>query len=93
MELMNAPVVGCDRGRAQRAGEGAIVSRYMRDLPAPLAADCLNYGLHHNRDVAECGVLLTRSAGNVPTHPAVARAVTGPNVPAASCPLLTESRT
>jgi len=56
---------------AQRAGAPA---GYLRDLPTPLAADCMNYGLHHARDVAECGVLLTK-ADNVAT----ARAVTGPN--------------
>lgn len=56
---------------AQRAGAPA---GYLRDIPAPLAADCLNYGLHHSRDIAECGVLLTKE-DNVAT----ARAVTGPN--------------
>jgi hypothetical protein len=58
---------------AQRAG---APSGYLRDLPAPLAADCLNYGLKHNREVEEIGVLLTRMDQ---TKPAVARAVTGPN--------------
>ena len=42
----------------------------------PLAADCLNYGLHHSRDVVECGVLLTKLDAD---KPATARAVTGPN--------------
>ena len=36
----------------------------------------MNYGLHHSRDVAECGVLLTRM--DTDKH-ATARAVTGPN--------------
>lgn len=56
---------------AQRAGAPA---GYLRDIPAPLAADCLNYGLHHSRDIAECGVLLTKE-----DNQATARAVTGPN--------------
>lgn len=56
---------------AQRAGAPA---GYMRDLPSPLAADCLNYGLHHNRDISEIGVLLHKNGG-----PAELRAVTGPN--------------
>ena len=40
---------------AQRAGAPA---GYLRDLPAPLAADCINYGLKHSRDVEDLGVLL-----------------------------------
>lgn len=55
---------------AQRAGAPA---GYMRDLPAPIAADCINYGLHR-REVEELGVLLQRPNG----HTNVA-AVTGPN--------------
>lgn len=45
---------------------------YMRTLPSPLVADCVNYGLKFNRDVEDVGVLLTRN-GQVS-----ARAVTGP---------------
>lgn len=56
---------------AQRAGAPA---GYLRDLPAPIAADCLNYGLHHVRDVEDLGVLLYQNGG-----PAELRAVTGPN--------------
>jgi hypothetical protein len=55
---------------AQRAG--APVG-YIRDLPAPLAADCLNYGLR-SRPIDEMGVLLYKNGG-----PAELRAVTGPN--------------
>jgi hypothetical protein len=58
---------------AQRAG--APVG-YLRDLPAPLVADCINYGLKHSRSVEEMGVLLARGDGSsVPEL----RAVTGPN--------------
>jgi hypothetical protein len=57
---------------AQRAGAPA---GYLRDLPAPLAADCVNYGLKFHRDVEDLGVLLTQSDSGV----ADARAVTGPN--------------
>jgi hypothetical protein len=56
---------------AQRAGAPA---GYLRDIPTALAADCLNYGLHHARDVESCGVLLTKLE-----ETATARAVTGPN--------------
>jgi hypothetical protein len=57
---------------AQRAGAPA---GYLRDLPAPLAADCINYGLQHVRDIEELGVLLHKPKGGM----AEARAVTGPN--------------
>lgn len=57
---------------AQRAGAPA---GYMRELPAELAADCLNYGLR-TRDVEDIGVLLTRVEGQ---EQAELAAVTGPN--------------
>jgi hypothetical protein len=47
---------------------------YLRTLPAPLAADALNYGLQVERDAQDIGVLLTRSDTIEPTM----RAVTGP---------------
>jgi hypothetical protein len=37
---------------------------YLRTLPAPLAADALNYGLRFKRDVSEVGVLLRRNGYN-----------------------------
>src|SRR5574340_204926 len=46
---------------------------YLRDLPAPMAADCINYGLQR-REIEEVGVLLHRNGG----APEL-RAVTGPN--------------
>lgn len=55
---------------AQRAG---APSSYLRDLPAALAADCINYGLA-SKSVEDCGVLLYKNGG-----PAELRAVTGPN--------------
>lgn len=33
---------------------------YLRSLPAPIAADCLNYGLKYVRDVEEIGLLVSR---------------------------------
>lgn len=56
---------------AQRAGAPAS---YLRDLPNELVVDCLNYGLHVNRDVEDLGVLLYKNGG-----PAEIHAVTGPN--------------
>lgn len=56
---------------AQRAGAPA---GYLRDMPAEIAADCLNYGLQHVRDVERLGVLLYKNGG----APEL-RAVTGPD--------------
>lgn len=47
---------------------------YLRSLPAPIAADCINYGLNFKRDIEEIGVLVTQD-GSDP----VLRAATGPN--------------
>lgn len=56
---------------AQLAGAPA---GYLRDLPSPVAADCINYGLQIDRDVEEVGVLLTQRATGAPEL----RAATGP---------------
>jgi len=45
---------------------------YLRTLPAPVAADCLNYGFHVERDASDVGVLLTKNGESV------MRAMTGP---------------
>jgi hypothetical protein len=45
---------------------------YLRTLPAPVAADCLNYGLQVERSAQDVGVLLSRNGA------AVLRAATGP---------------
>jgi hypothetical protein len=50
---------------------------YLRDLPAALAADCINYGLRYNRDVEDVGVLLTRQ-GDAGDSELELRAATGP---------------
>ena len=47
---------------------------YLRTLPAPIAADCINYGLNR-RDVEEVGLLLQRMPGEA----ASLTAATGPN--------------
>lgn len=46
---------------------------YLRTLPAPIAADAMNYGLRFERDVSDVGLLLTRQDQNVEM-----RAATGP---------------
>jgi hypothetical protein len=48
-------------------------------MPGPLAADCINWGLHHARQVEDVSVLLrkrTDDAGNLTVH---LGAVNGPN--------------
>lgn len=45
---------------------------YLRDLPAPIAADCVNYGLKYSRDVADVGLLLQANGERT------LRAATGP---------------
>jgi hypothetical protein len=56
---------------ATRAGAPA---GYLRDLPAPLAADCINYGLTR-KDAEDTGVLLRKDPSGIATL----NAVTGPN--------------
>src|SRR5579863_5249362 len=47
-------------------------SGYLRTLPAPMAADCINYGLKYTRDIEDCGLLLENNGANR------LRAATGP---------------
>lgn len=65
-------------------------SAYIASLPAPLAADCLNYGLKYKREIEDVGLLLTTpdrsqlpaipAPGIVPAGPipGALRAATGP---------------
>ena len=46
---------------------------YLRTLPSPIAADCVNYGLQYKRNIEEIGTLLYRNGGEP-----VLRAATGP---------------
>lgn len=45
---------------------------YLRSIPSPLAADCLNYGLHYARDIEDVGLLLHSNGSRT------LRAATGP---------------
>jgi hypothetical protein len=58
----------------QIAGLVGAPANYLRNLPAPIVADCLNYGLHFNRDIEDVGLLLTRKENDVTEL----RAATGP---------------
>jgi hypothetical protein len=44
----------------QLAGLVQAPGQYLRDLPAELAADCVNYGLQVTRDASDIGVLLRK---------------------------------
>lgn len=57
----------------QLAARSGAPAGYLRELPAPIAADCINYGLQYKRDIEDIGVLLYKNGG-----PAEMRAVTGP---------------
>lgn len=46
---------------------------YLRSLPAPIAADCLNYGFKFMRDIEDVGILLHRDDNMIEL-----RAATGP---------------
>ena len=46
---------------------------YLRTLPSPMAADCLNFGLQYKRDIEEVGCLLYKNGGDP-----LLRAATGP---------------
>lgn len=58
----------------QLASRAKAPAAYLRELAAPLAADCINYGLRFMRDVEDIGVLLTKNDGDTQL-----RAVTGPD--------------
>jgi len=60
----------------QLAARAGAPAGYLRNLPAEMAADCINFGLQHEREIEDVGVLLTAA----PESGGVARlaAVTGP---------------
>lgn len=45
----------------QLAGLAKAPAGYLRNLPAPIVADCMNYGLRFNRDAEDVGLLLTKT--------------------------------
>lgn len=45
----------------QLAGLAGAPAGYLRNLPAPIVADAMNYGLRFNRDAEDVGVLVTRT--------------------------------
>jgi hypothetical protein len=57
----------------QMAALSGAPAGYLRKLPAPIAADCINHGLHFQRNVEEVGLLITADEGEQ-----TLRAATGP---------------
>ena len=56
----------------QLAARAEAPAGYLRTLPAPMAADCINYGLKFKRNIDEIAVLLDKSEAPI------IRAATGP---------------
>jgi len=67
----NAPAIPTWWATGQLCQRAGAPASYIRDLPSPLAADCINWGLD-NREVEEIGVYLHKNGG-----PATVRAFTG----------------
>lgn len=65
----------------QLAALSGAPASYLRKLPAPIVADCMNYGFRFNRDAEDIGVLLTHNPGDgMQIAPNTElRAATGPN--------------
>lgn len=56
----------------QLASRVSAPAGYLRGLPSPIAADCLNYGFKFAREIEDVGILLQRNGENI------LRAATGP---------------
>lgn len=67
-----APVTPTHWSFNQLAGLTKAPAGYLRSLPAPLVADCLNYGLLISRAVEDVGLLIDQEGNQL-------RAATGPN--------------
>lgn len=60
---------------SQLASQASAPAGYLRSLPAPIAADCINYGLRFANTAKDVGVLLRKPSGEAATI----SAITGPN--------------
>jgi hypothetical protein len=67
------PVTPTNWSFGQLATLSGAPAGYLRTLPAPLVADCMNYGLQFKREVEDVGLLLTKEADHTSL-----RAATGP---------------
>ena len=63
----------------QLASLAGAPAGYLRKMPAPIVADCMNYGLRFNRDAEDVGLLRTKRLveGELVEHTEL-RAATGP---------------
>jgi hypothetical protein len=58
----------------QLAARAEAPASYLRTLPAPVAADCINYGLQFKRSIEDVGIFLQRTG----PQSGLLRAATGP---------------
>jgi hypothetical protein len=72
-DKLEMPVAPTHHAFQQLATLARSPAGYLRKLPAPLAADCINYGLRFERDIEDVGILTHHNG----THSL--RAATGPN--------------
>lgn len=70
-----APVDMTHYAFGQLATKAGAPAGYLRSMPAPIAADCINFGLQFKSDIQDIGILLHKPAEG----PAELRALTGPN--------------
>ncbi len=71
------PVTPTNWSFSQLAGLAKAPGGYLRKLPAPLVADCMNYGLRFVRDIEDVGVLVEHDPAKQERGTLVA--ATGPN--------------
>ncbi len=73
-------VVPTNHAFNQACGLVGAPAAYLSDLPSPLIADCLNFGMHVHRDVKDVGLLIRRpiTPAGLQEGPNVAAALTGP---------------
>ena len=69
-----APSVATNWSFNQMSRLAGAPASYLNKLPAPIAADCLNYGLRFDRDIEDVGVLVSADDDS-----SRLRAATGPN--------------
>src|SRR5262245_52816316 len=72
-DKVDGPVTPTHHAFGQVAQLAKAPAGYLRTLPAPIAADCLNYGLRFNRDIDDVGLLTHHNGSDM------LRAATGPN--------------
>lgn len=77
-KMSDEPVTASHHAFSQLCGLGKAPGGYLRQLPSPIVADCLNYGLKITREIDDIGVLVRNPEGGA-AEPAALMAATGPN--------------